>query len=255
MNISEFDVTTDAGPLTCGLASPAPENTATDPALLLAFGGTRQGPLGADAHSDPVKLFVRAGHRALSFDLPNHGDLVDAHGEGLTGMCTALLAGDDPFARFVANGKKVIDVCLEKDWARPGKIFVCGGSRGGYCALRLGAADPRINGIAGLAPVTDWRVLSEFSAATERPKVAALALHHWAADLAGRPVYMAIGNHDHRVGTHACVALAQRLFELEDPTQEGTSGVEIHVVNSIGHALPDEWRMEGGRFLLRLCNG
>jgi len=104
-------------------------------------------------------------------------------------MCTALLAGDDPFARFVANGKKVIDACLEKDLARPGKIFVCGGSRGGYCALRLGAADPRINGIAGLAPVTDWRVLSEFSAVTERPEVAALALHHWAADLAGRSIW------------------------------------------------------------------
>ncbi len=65
MNISEFDVTTDAGPLTCGLTSPAPENTATDPALLLAFGGARQGPLGADAHSDPAELFVQAGHRAL----------------------------------------------------------------------------------------------------------------------------------------------------------------------------------------------
>ncbi len=255
MHTTEFDVATDAAPLTCTLASPAPENMAPDPALLLAFGSARQIIMGADPHSTPAELFVQAGHRALGFDLPNHGDLINEHGEGIKGMCAAFLAGDDPFVRFVANGKKVIDACLEKGLARPGKIFICGGSRGGYCALRLGAADLRINGMAGFAPVTDWRLLSEFSAVTERPDVAALALYHWAEDLADRPLYMAIGNHDHRVGTHACVALAQRLFELENPARKGTSAVEIHVVHSSGHALPEEWGREGARFLLRLCEG
>ena len=254
MDIGEFDVATDAGPLTCTLASPAPENAAADPALLLAFAGARQSIIGDDERYEIVERFVQAGHRALSFDLPNHGDLVDAHGESLVGMCAALVAGDDPFARFVSLGKNVIDACLERGIAHLGRIFACGGSRGGYCALRLGAADERIGGVAALAPVTDWRILKEFHAVRERPDVVALALDNWAEDLAGRPIYLAIGNHDHRAGTHACVRLAQRLFELENPTDEGTSAVSIHVVDSTGHILPEEWEVEGARFLLRLCD-
>ncbi len=254
MDISEFEVETDSGPLKCRLASPAPEDAAAEPALLLAFGGNRQGVLSSEECFAPAELFVRAGHCALSFDLPNHGDLVDEYGQSLDGMCAALVAGDDPFARFVASGTAVIDVCLERGVAQSGRIFACGGSRGGYCALRLAAADKRIGGVAALAPVTDWRVLREFDAVKERPDVAALALENWAGDLAGRPVYLAIGNHDHRVSTHACVGLARRLFELENPVAEGASAVQVHVVESKGHSLPEEWEAEGGRFLLRLCD-
>ena len=185
---------------------------------------------------------------------PNHGDFVDQYGQSIDGICAAFVAGDDPFARFVAHGKAAIDACVEKGLARPGRIFACGGSRGGYCALRLTAAEKRIDGVAGLAPVTDWRILREFEAVKERADVAGLALQNWAVELAGRPVYLAIGDHDHRVGTHACVELALRIFEEEKPVEEGTSTVEVHVVQAAGHALPEEWKIEGGRFLLRRCD-
>lgn len=139
MDISEFEVETDSGPLACRLA-PTPEDAAADPALLLAFGGNRQGVLSREECFGPAELFVRAGHCALSFDLPNHGDLVDEYGQSLEGMCAAFVAGDDPFARFVASGTAVIDACLERGTVQSGRIFVCGGSRGGYCALRLASA-------------------------------------------------------------------------------------------------------------------
>ena len=252
MEITEFEVSTDRGSLTCALASPANGEAAVEPALLLSFGGARQGALGEAVHDLAAKLFVQAGHYALSFDLPNHGDLVDKYGGGITGMCAAFVAGDDPFARFVANGTAVIDACLERGIGQPGRIFVCGVSRGGYCALRLGAADDRIGGVAGLAPVTDWRILGEFNEVKDRPEVAALALENWAGDLAGRPVYLAIGNHDHRVGTHACIGLVQALLEREEPTVAGSSAIEVHVVDSPGHGLAEEWRAEGARFLLRI---
>jgi dienelactone hydrolase len=254
MDTSEFTVETERGPLNCALASPPAGELATDPALLLTFGGARQGVLDGDSSFAPALHFVRAGHRALSFDLPNHGDFVDDYGQSIDGICAAFVAGDDPFARFVANGKAAIDACLETGLAHPGRLFVCGGSRGGYCALRLAAEEKRIDGVADLAPVTDWRILKEFVSVKEREDVAGLALYNWAGELAGRPVYLAIGNHDHRVGTHACVELALRIFEREKPVEEGASTVEIHVAQAKGHALPEQWETEAARFLLRLLD-
>ena len=253
MAISEFSVETDRGPLTCSLAVPDDGSAAAEPALVLTFSGARDTALESESLRQAAFHFVQAGHYALSFDLPNHGDLIDEYGEGIKGMCAAFVAGDDPFARFIANGRAVVDACLERELVQSGRIFACGVSRGGYCALRLAAAERRIGGVAGLAPVTDWRILREFAEVKERPEVAALALENWAADLADRPVYLAIGNHDHRVSTHACVGLARRLFELENPTSPGASAVEVHVVHSNGHALDGQWRLEGARFLLRLA--
>lgn len=252
MERTEFSVECGGRSLSCALAYPAEDKRAQDSALLLSFSGTRQSTIDSPAHNMGVERFVAAGHRALSFDLPNHGENVDAFGEGIRGMCAAFLGGSDPFARFIADGKAVIDACVERGIGRAGSIFVLGVSRGGYCALRLAAVDERIGGVAGLAPVTDWRVLREF--ASVREEVTGLALEHWAEDLAGRPVYLAIGNHDHRVGTHACVGLARRLLELEEPEDERDSAICLHVVDSPGHALADEWRLEGVRFLLRLAN-
>lgn len=269
VKITEFSVPADGGrlrgprrgphaephaePLPCTLAAPAEGEGVAEPALLLIFGGARKGVLSDEPHNVVADFFVQAGHLALSFDLPNHGDLVNEHGPGIAGMCAALSAGDDPFARFVANGIAVIDACLEKGIGRPGKIFICGSSRGGYCALRLAAADARINAIAALEPVTDWRILQEFNEIKERSDVGALALEHYAAALAGRPLYLAIGNHDHRVSTHACIRFVSRILEYENPLTPGSSAIEMHVVDSPGHNLTPEWRIEGARFLLRLC--
>jgi hypothetical protein len=121
-------------------------------------------------------------------------------------------------------------------------------------ALRLTADDERIAGVAGIAPVTDWRILKEFEEVRERDDVAALALKHRAASLAGRPVYLAIGSHDHRVGTHACVDLAHAILECEEPEAEGESQLNLHVVDSPGHTLERPWRERGVRFLLNLVS-
>ena len=155
MNISEFAIATARGPLNCALAAPAPGKLAADAALLLAFGGTRQAVLDGDSGFAPALHFVRAGHRALSFDLPNHGDFVDQYGQSIDGICAAFVAGDDPFARFVAHGKAAIDACVEKGLAPPGRIFACGGSRGGYCALRLAAA-PGSKSYGRLSIIAGW---------------------------------------------------------------------------------------------------
>jgi dienelactone hydrolase len=245
MTITEFAV--EASGLTCALASPpAP---APDPALLLTFSGTRQMALGRHPYDLATKAFVDAGHSALSFDLPHHGDRVGPYGEGIAGMCAALVAGQDPFARFVADGKAAIDACRARG-VGAGGVFAYGISRGGYCALRLAAADPRIRGVAGIAPVTDWRVLKEFADVRDRPEVEALDLGHFAPLLARRPVFLIIGNRDARVGTHRCLRFAQRLFK--SGAGSGESSSEVRVVDAPGHGLPDEGYVAGAQFLLQL---
>lgn len=235
------------------LAEPDKEHVADDPAMLLTFSQSRRESMGKAPYDEAAKVFVAAGHRALSFDLPEHGDRVTpGRTEGIAGMCQALLAGDDPFERFVADGRAAIDACIEKHLAKPGRIYVCGVSRAGYCVLRLAAADPRIGGAAGLAPVTDWRALREFAAAKDRPEVAALALEHYADRLAGRPIYLAIGNRDDRVGTECCLRMALRLTEEESRRKLGKSRLCFLVVDdSPGHSLDLRWRRAGAEFLLR----
>ena len=249
MTIAEFAVETEAGPLTCALAEPGAP--APEPALLLTFSGARRMALDRSPYDLATKTFLDAGHYALSFDLPHHGDRIKAHPDGISGMCAGLIAGEDPFARFVADGRAVIDACLEKGIGSEGGIFAYGISRGGYCALRLAAADPRIRGVSGFAPVTDWRVLKEFAEVRDRPEVAATTLDHWAADLARRPVFLIIGNRDARVGTHCCLRFALRLFEAE--AGGGASSSQVRVVDAQGHGLPDEGYAAGAKFLLRLC--
>ena len=246
MRVTEFAVEAAA----CALA--APEASAPDPALLMTFSGTRQMSTERSPYVMAAQAFTSAGHYALSFDLPNHGDRINAHGEGIAGMCAALVAGGDPFARFVADGKAAIDACLERGIGSSGKIFAYGISRGGYCALRLAAADPRIRGVAGIAPVTDWRVLKEFAQVRDRPEVEATVLDHFVSTLARRPVFLIIGNRDARVGVHCCLRFAQRLFEAE--AGQNASASELRVVDSPGHGLPDEGYLAGAEFLLRLCD-
>ncbi len=254
MKITEIVIETPDGPLTCSLAAPTGP-PAAKPALLLTFGMTRQSALTEDPRHLPAWIFTEAGHYALSFDLPNHGDRLDAFGEGIGGMCAATLAGRDPFARFVSDGRAVIDACQRLGIPGSEHVVACGVSRAAYCALRLAAADRRILAVAGLAPVTDWRALSEFASVKERPEVAALALENWATALAGRAAFLAIGHADGRVGTDSCARLALTILEEEAHRDPAISLLEFHVVLSEGHSLSDDWRSAGGRFLLQTASG
>jgi hypothetical protein len=249
--ITESILELPSSQLTYTLHTPTDARRASLPALLLTFSSTRQASFHESPYDLPAKVFAAAGHYVASFDLPNHGEQINQYGQGIVGMCAALRAGADPFAQFVAHGQAVLDDCLRQGIGSSGHSFACGVSRAGYCALRLAAADPRIAGVAGLAPVTDWRVLTEFAEVCDHPEVAALALDRWAGSLANRAVFLTIGNHDTRVSTACCVRFGLGLFEAQQADQSGASAIEIHIVDSAGHALADTWRVAGAEFLLR----
>ena len=114
-------------------------------------------------------------------------------------MRDALLSGRDPFVEFVEDGIACIDDCLNRKLTYKG-VSLLGTSRGAYCALRLAAADHHVDAVAAIAPVTDWRVLSEFEQVRKDDRVEKTLLSHWAPQLSTARGFVVIGNADRHKG-------------------------------------------------------
>ena len=140
--------------------------------------------------------------------------------------------------------------CIAQGLAAPGRIAVCGTSRGGYMALRLLAADDRIAVGAGFAPVTDWRDLSEFEQDRTRDDVAALRLSDHAEALASRAVFMAISNHDERVNTASCCRLYLDILKARYRNGRDANGLDFYCTGDPGHSCDAAWYRKGATFLL-----
>ncbi|MBM3290766.1 MAG: alpha/beta fold hydrolase, partial [Candidatus Hydrogenedentes bacterium] len=222
-----------------------------EPALLLTFAMDRATSLTKHPYCFAAEYFLAQGHRAASFDLPNHGDRVNAHGQQIEGMRNAFAAGDDPFAAFVADGRAVIDACIARGIAKPGRIAVAGTSRGGYMALRLLSGDERIAAAAAFAPVTDWRELREFAADRENADVANLQLVHFVPGMIGKQVFIAIGKTDTRVSTQHCQEFADALIAANAKAARAPALVEFHLTDDPGHSCADEWYERGRAALLQ----
>ncbi|MCX5659305.1 MAG: prolyl oligopeptidase family serine peptidase [Planctomycetota bacterium] len=260
MKLTEFDIHAGGSPgrtVTCLLAEPDDGKLAADPALVLNFAADRKTNISEPIYDIPTKVFVEAGHRALAFDMPHHGQRIAPwKKQGIEGFVEAMRAGVDSFVIHTEDAKAAIDEALKRGLARPGRIAAAGTSRGGYCALRLAAADPRVDAVAAYAPVVDWWFLTEFAADRERPEVAKLALTHFIPALAGRPAWMAIGNEDRRVNTVACIEFALALARAgEAVAAQGPAaapGLAFHLVDGEkGHTLSNAWRTAGAEFLLK----
>jgi dienelactone hydrolase len=247
--LQEFTVPRETGAVRVSVRTPG--RLADRPLLLLFFSTDRAASLPDGRYGGPGRLFLERGHRVASFDLPAHGERVDRHGSGIAGLAARLAAGRDPWPEFLADGRAVVDECLRLGLGEAGRIVVAGVSRGGYAALRLAAEDHRIAAVAAFSPVTDWRELAEFAATADRPETAAADLAHFADRLAGRRVYVAIGNRDTRVGTDACLRFAQAMVAEERRRATSRSALRLLVVDdSPGHTLAPRWREDGVRFLL-----
>lgn len=250
--VSEIPVFTGSRTVTARLHTPA--RLADRPVLLLSFASDRVTSLTVEPYSLPAQTFLSEGHRVMSVDLPNHGDRIDAFGEGIAGFRNAIVAGIDPFATFVDDGRAAIDAAITLGIAEPGRIVVCGTSRGGYMALRLLAADTRIRAGAGFAPVTDWRDLSEFNAERERGDVAQLGLSCFAEAFIDKALYLAIGNHDKRVNTSRCVQFFLDVHRAKNSADRDGRDIDFFCTPDEGHTCSNDWYFRGADFLLREFN-
>ena len=159
-----------------------------------------------------------------------------------------------PFATFVQEGRALISELARRGLAEPGRIVAAGVSRGGYCALRLLAGDDRIAAAAGLAPVTDWRVLSEFADHAEMAAVRELRLQRFVKAMAGRGVHLAIGRDDARVGTEACRELYEGLVKTNAAEGYGDMLVRLDLTDDPGHTMGEAAYERGSQFLLDMLD-
>jgi len=254
--VEEFEVSIAGRTVRPKLISPRKEFLARRPLLLLSLSADRETALTVEPYCLAVRLALAQGHRALSFDLPNHGCRIDEYGAGIQGWRNAWLAGRDRFKEFVEEAMAVIGRCIERDYAEEGRVVVYGISRGGYLALRLLAADVRIAAVSAIAPVTDWRELSEFSAERNRDDLAAVRLAHYKEALAGKPIFMVIGNADDRVSTLSCSRFFLDILEANARQSRLTSWVEFHcaAMSKTGHTVDDSWRQLGADFLMNVAS-
>jgi len=143
---------------------------------------------------------------------------------------------------FVAESNKrlssVLDHLIKTGVADPERIVSCGTSCGGFLAIHFAAFDKRVKCALGFAPVTDLAELSEFRKTKSHPLVKKLSLAEQADKLAGRPVWIIIGDQDERVGTHAAYEVAQRITEASRKSKL-PSQVVLHIMpEPRGHTTP-----------------
>lgn len=228
----------------------AHEKTNANPLLLLTFATDRHTSLHVEPYNGAANFFIDHGHRVASFSLPQHGERVDEFGEGIVGLRNALVGGNNRFGEFLREASAVIDECIARGWAEPGRIVVAGTSRAGYLALRLLASDSRIAGACAFAPVTDWHRLDEFGGDTERADITALGLSNFVDGMVGKPVFIVIGNHDARVGTDACCRFYVALREANIRGNHGDLHLNFQVQDTPGHNSTTDWQEAGASFLM-----
>ncbi len=182
-------------------------------------------------------LLARDGALGVALDLPCHGqDTKAGEGAGLGGWKVRLEKGDDLVPTFVKKASAVLDFLIKEGYTAPDKVAACGTSRGGFMALHWAAAEPRLGAVVAFAPVSDLLVLTEFRGMENHVATKSLALSHHADKLAGRAVWVCIGNHDLRVGTDHLIAFTRKVVEAS-LAQKKTAPVELHVMPSIGHSI------------------
>jgi CubicO group peptidase (beta-lactamase class C family)/dienelactone hydrolase len=210
-------------------AAPAP--------TLLVFASDIATTLESDDYNKAGKLLAREGVLCVALDMPCHGqDARDGEPQGLDGWGARLRKDEDFLGTFAKNASAVLDHLIAEGYTDREKVSVCGTSRGGFVALHFAAAEPRVRCVAAFAPVTDLIALREFRELAEHAPTKALALAHQAAKLAGRPIWMCIGNNDERVDTDRAIAFTREVVKAS-VAQKKPALIEIHVMTSAGHTI------------------
>ena len=179
------------------------------------------------------QLARESGWLCVSIDLPCHGTRQrDGESGGLSGWRTRVENGEDFVQAFNQQLSSVLDYLIDNGYSDPKRIAACGTSRGGFLAVHFAASESRVGCVAGFAPVTDLAMLSEFKGLEENVLTKELSLANQADKLAGRPVWIGIGDQDQRVSTDSAIRLARTLTTAH-------SSVDLHVFpEPRGHTTP-----------------
>lgn len=202
---------------------------------LFTFAGSCDTALATEPYNITARRLRRRGWLAVTLDLPAHGaDARAGEPRELEGWRARFDAGEAFTLEFERRVRDVLDYLIATGRTDPKRVAVCGTSRGGYMAIRAAAADPRFGCVAAFAPVTVPTALREFAGLESSPGAHALDLEQRAAELAGRPMWMCIGDDDRRVGTDHVIALARRVIAASVQASRRPM-VELHLMAIEGH--------------------
>ena len=137
---------------------------------------------------------------------------------------------------FLSTASQVLDFLIRNGYTDSNRIAACGISRGGFMAIHFAAADSRVQCVAALAPVTDLRVLTEFSGMKNESLARSLSVMNVADKLAGRGVWIYIGNDDERVGTDDAIAFTRLVARRAIATKQ-RANVKLTVDALEGHGV------------------
>ena len=208
-------------------------------ATLFVLASTIEETLGSDYFRQSGNELSKQGYLLISIDLPCHGKQHrSGEPKGLAGWPYRCLHGENFVDETNKRLSAILDYLIKQGHTDPQKIAICGTSRGGYLALQFAAYDSRVKAVAAFAPVTDLAALREFQGIEKNAIVQSLALSNQAENLAGRPVWIVIGDRDKRVGTDHAISLARRITNAS-LAKKMDSKVEFHVIaEPLGHTVP-----------------
>jgi alpha-beta hydrolase superfamily lysophospholipase len=217
--------------------------------VLFVLAGSIEDTLGSSYFRPSGHHLANEGIVCVSVDLPCHGRDAKPDEKGLTGWRTRVDRGENFVAEFTGKLGRVLDHLIKEGIADPQRVAALGTSRGGFIAAHFAAADARVRQAVCFAPVTDLALLSEFRGAEQSPLVQQLALEKHAAALAGRPLWLVIGDRDARVGTDAAIRFA-RAVSAASLAAQLPAAVDLHVVaEPKGHTVPAGYAEIGAAWL------
>jgi len=207
----------------------------TSPApTLIVIGNELEYSLTNNEINEVGKLLESCGVKCFAIDVPCHGaDQREQEPEGLKGWRSRLENEENMVLDFKQRISEVLNFLIQQGYSDSGKIGLAGTSRGGFLALHFMAAEPRVRCAVAFAPVTELTVLEEFHGLELHPLTRSLDLIHQSVKLAGKPMWMCIGNNDWRVGTDRLMKFTHSVSSL---VSKGIiAPVELHVMPTDGH--------------------
>jgi dienelactone hydrolase len=214
-------------------AKPAP--------TLFIFAGALEDMKKESIYTDVGRILAKRGFLYVGLDAPCHGgDVKPGEPAGLQGWRRRLEKGDGLVPSFVKQASDVLDYLIKEGYADENRIAACGTSRGGFLAYHFAAAEPRIKAVAGFSPVANLLALTEFAGLDKHEPTTRLALVHQADKLAGRAVWLSIGNNDQRVNTDDSIAFVRKVTAAAAAKQKDRTKpipVELLVGAAVGHTI------------------